>query len=783
MKKLDARLLRMIKNSKGQFISVVVIVVVALSIYISFSTTAININNAIDYYYDETKLSHIHVQLMKIPKGAVEEVKSIAGVTEAQGRVTFDVPLKTQNKDEKVSIRMISIPIGGGSVNRLYSENLISDLTQEKDLILIQQFAQARNIKPGDIIEPFINGRLYNMKVSDIAASSEFVYLMENEQSLLPAPEKFGVAYVSEEFAQSVYGYKGSYNELLIRVKDEEKIDDVVKVLEKKLDKYGVQRIIKREEQLSNNVLTQKLEGFDTMATAIPILFLAVAGIIISIMLSRIVSNDRMAIGVLKALGYSNMDVLFHYLKYALAIGLISSIIGIILGLFLAKLLTEVFILFFNIPLIKVDIQYIYIIYSIVLTSAFCIVSGFMGARHVLGIMPADSMRPEPPKAGKHILLERVGFIWGRLSFSWKIVIRNIMRTKRRFVLLMLGLALAYAINTVPLYMVSSMTSMFSIQFGQFEKMDYVVELSRPMNKNVMKDMAHLLQGAKLEPRLEFPFELKNAWRKKAVSVIGVPQDTQFYEFRDEKNNKIALPKKGILLSEAMAKILNVKKGDYVTVSNFIPGKDDINLEVKGIVKQYLGANAYMNIEHMRDALTEKNLITGISALSKDDLKTKLEDVQNIASVKSVSDIKNSFEEYLDTIIYGTNLYMLFGGILGFALIYNSTIISIAERRMELASLRVMGFDKKEIFWMLAKENSIMAVIAIFLGVPLGIGMISGMAEAFSSEIMTLPLIFAPKIFISAALSTIVFAVIAQLAALKKIRNLNFIDALKSRIS
>ena len=783
MKKLDARLLRMIKNSKGQFISVVVIVVVALSIYISFSTTAININNAIDYYYDETKLSHIHVQLMKIPKGAVEEVKSIAGVTEAQGRVTFDVPLKTENKDEKVSIRMISIPTGGGSVNRLYSENLISDLTQEKDLILIQQFAQARNIKPGDIIEPYINGRIYNMKVSDIAASSEFVYLMENEQSLLPAPEKFGVAYVSEEFAQSVYGYKGSYNELLIRVKDEERIDDVVKVLEKKLDKYGVQRIIKREEQLSNNVLTQKLEGFDTMATAIPILFLAVAGIIISIMLSRIVSNDRMAIGVLKALGYSNMDVLFHYLKYALAIGLISSIIGIILGLFLAKLLTEVFILFFNIPLIKVDIQYIYIIYSIVLTSAFCIVSGFMGARHVLGIMPADSMRPEPPKAGKHILLERVGFIWGRLSFSWKIVIRNIMRTKRRFVLLMLGLALAYAINTVPLYMVSSMTSMFSIQFGQFEKMDYVVELSRPMNKNVMKDMAHLLQGAKLEPRLEFPFELKNAWRKKAVSVIGVPQDTQFYEFRDEKNNKIALPKKGILLSEAMAKILNVKKGDYVTVSNFIPGKDDINLEVKGIVKQYLGANAYMNIEHMRDALTEKNLITGISALSKDDLKTKLEDVQNIASVKSVSDIKNSFEEYLDTIIYGTNLYMLFGGILGFALIYNSTIISIAERRMELASLRVMGFDKKEIFWMLAKENFIMAVIAIFLGVPLGIGMISGMAEAFSSEIMTLPLIFAPKIFISAALSTVVFAVIAQLAALKKIRNLNFIDALKSRIS
>lgn len=783
MKKLDVRLLRMIKNSKGQFISVVVIVIVGLSIFISFSTTAINMSNAVDYYYDETKLSHIHVQLMKIPQAAVQDIKAIEGITEVQGRVAFDVPIKTRDKDERVRIRIISLPPGGGSVNRLYSPEALPDLVKEDSLILIRQFAGARNIKPGDTIEPYINGRAHTMKVSGIASSSEFVYLMENEQSMMPAPDKFGVAYVSEEFAQSVYGYKGSYNELLIRVKDEDKIDDIADELGKKLDKYGIQRIIKREDQLSNKMVTEELRGIDTMAAAIPVLFLAVAGIIISIILSRIVNNDRMAIGVLKALGYSNMEVLFHYLKFALIIGLTGSILGIISGLLLAKLLTNIYVFYFEIPLLKVDIHYIYIIYSIILTSIFCIASGFVGARHVLGVMPADSMRPEPPKAGKHILLEKISFLWRRLSFSWKMVIRNIMRVKRRFMFLVLGLALAYAINTVPLYMGNSVTSMFSIQFGEFQKMDYVVELSRPMNENVIKDMARLLKDAKLEPRLEYPFELKNAWRKKTVSIIGIPRDTEFYEFTDVNNNIITLPQKGIFLTEFLAKALNVKKGDHITVNNFIPGKDDVSLEVKGIIRQYLGANAYMDIENMRETLTEKNMITGISAMSKEDLKTELEDARNISSVSSIGDMRKTFEEYLDTMVVSINVFMFFGGILGFVLIYNSTIISIAERRMELAALRVMGFDKKEIFWMLAKENSVMVVIAILLGIPLGIGMIQSMVQTFNTETYTLPLILTPDIFIKAALATVAFAVIAQLAALKKIHNLNFIDALKSRIS
>lgn len=783
MKKLDVRLLRMVKHSKGQFISVTTIVAVALCIYVLFSITSVNINNAVDQYYSDTSINDLVIELMRIPQAAVDDLKSIDGISDAQGRVSVDVPLQVTDKDEKVNIRVVSLPKNGGVINKLYTIKGNKAELGEDNVIVLEQFANARNINIDEVITPYINGRTYNLKVSGVAASSEYIYLMENEQSLLPALDKFGVVYVTESFAQSVFGYRGSYNEVLIKLREQKNIEDIIDIVEKRLDKYGLKRITKLEDQLSNNVLTQKVDGIQMMSSILPVMFLMVAAIIISIMLSRIVSNDRMAIGVLKALGYSNFNILFHYTKYALSIGLAGSVTGIAGGVLLSKPMSEVFVSYFNIPLSGIKLQHSYIVNAILLTSLFCIGSGLFGARGVIKIMPADSMRPEAPKSGKRILMERITFLWRHIPFSWKMVIRNILRNKRRFSFLVLGLALAYGINVVPLYMMNTMVSMFELQFGEYQKMDYTINFVRPLHEGVITDLSHLIKSGRIEPRLEYPFELVNGWRKNTVGIIGVPQQTAFYKFVDKDSNVVKLPNNGIFITEAVAKSLNVKEGETIIVKSFLPGKEDVSLQVAGIVKQYLGANAYMNIEEMRALLLERQMITGVSVASKDNLKEKLKDVRNISTVSSVGDMKQSFVEYLDTMNLAIGLYMLFGGILGFALIYNATIISISERKMEFASLRIMGFEKKDVYGMISKENLIMALIAIIVGVPLGLGMINGMADSFSSEMITFPVIFSPKFFIQAAAATIIFAIVAQLATLRKIYNLNFIDALKSRIS
>ncbi|HNU80480.1 MAG TPA: FtsX-like permease family protein, partial [Bacillota bacterium] len=544
-----------------------------------------------------------------------------------------------------------------------------------------------------------------------------------------------------------------------------------------------VKKIIKLEDQLSNDVLEQELDGIEMMSSVLPVMFLTVAAIIISIMLSRIVNNDRMAIGVLKALGYGNRIVLSHYIKYALAIGLAGAILGIWGGMMLAGPISRYYTVFFNIPLAGVKIQYGYIFYGILLTCMFCTVSGLLGARRVIRIMPADSMRQEAPKSGKRTFIEKVSFFWKHVPFSWKMVIRNILRNKKRFAFLVLGLAMAYGINTVPLYMKDAMMSMFELQYGEYQKMDYTIQFNGPQNERIIVDLNNLIEVRRIEPRIEYPFELAKDWRKMTVSVIGVPRQTAFHKFIDMKDNVIILPESGIFITEAIAEKLNAKKGDTITIKSFIPGKDDIETKVTGIFKQYLGANAYMNIESMEELLLEEQLITGVSVAAQADLKDELKDVANISAVNSVDDMYRAFEEYMDLMLLAIGFYMLFGGVLGFALIYNSTIIGISERTMEFATLRIMGFDRKDVYGMICRENFVMGGIAIIVGIPLGAGMIKGMVESFSSDIMTLPYILKPEAFIQAAAATIIFVIIAQLATLRKIYNLNFIDALKSRIS
>lgn len=785
MKKLDVRLLRLIKNSKGQFISISVMVVLALTIYVSFSMVADNLNDSIFNYYEATSFGDVFVEVVKIPKSAIDKLHSIEGIEKAEGRISSDVPLRVEDPNEKVRVRVVSLPKEEDGLNNAYLLNGKKLMDKSKATMVLQQFAVARGITTEDKIVPYIAGREYPLDVAGIVGSPEYIYLMENEQALMPAPEKFGVIYVTEDFAQSVLGYQGSYNEVMIKIKDGyiNQIDSIVDEIEDELDRYGVRQTVKREDQLSHSMMMQEVEQLETMATAITVLFLIVAGVIINVMLSRIVKNDRMSIGVMKALGYNNVKILAHYTKFSVMIGLVGSVLGILFSIPLSAAFTQMYMLYMNIPMFKMKVYAAYFVYGIILTSVFCIISGLMGARSVLKILPADSMRPEAPKAGGRIWLENVKLVWNAISFSTKMVIRNILRNKRRAVFLMVGIALTYSITMVPIFMSSVWGNLFVLQYGEFQTMDYNIDFAKTMNHNALRELSQMIEVDLIEPKTEIPFELQNGWKKEIVSIIGISKNTTFYHLESPEGYPIDVPSSGLILSENLAKSLSVHIGDEILVKNYLPEKEDQSMIVKGITKQYLGANAYMDIETMSDLLGEKGVVTGALMNSKDEVVSKLMNVENIRQVQSVQDMKNSFLEFMDMMIYSVGVMMLFGGILGFAIVYNVTIISISERTMEFSSLRVMGFDKNEIYKMITKENSMMTLLGIILGIPLGYSMCKGIATSLSTELYSIPLIIEPISYVITAIATAFFVILAQLATIRKIYHLNFMEALKNRIS
>ncbi len=785
MKKLDTKLIRSIKNSKGQFISITIMIVLALTIYVSLSMVGDNLYSSIYHYYDITNFGDIFVEVSRIPQNAIDKLTSIEGVEMAQGRISVDVPLRVKDPSEKVNVRIVSIPDEEIRINDLYTLDGEKLGKNPRTTVVLQQFFDGRKMALGEIITPYIGGTEYSLEVIGVVGSPEYIYLMENEQALLPAPDKFGVIYISEEFAQMVLGYQGSYNEVMIKIDEEQlnRIDSIMDEIEDELDRYGVRRITKRDDQLSHSMMMQEVESLEAMSGAITFIFLMVAAVIINIMLSRMVKRDRTSIGVMKAIGYTNMDILIHYAKYSISMGLIGSFIGILLSIPLSKVFTDLYIMYMNVPVFGMKIYYEYFVYGILLTSIFCILSGFFGARSVLKINPSESMRPEAPKSGKRIWLEKVKFIWNRITFSWKMVIRNIFRNKRRALFLVGGIALTYAISMVPIYMSTIFNTMFDLQYGQFQTMDYNIDFVVPMNKNVTLEVLQLIDSDHIEPKAEIPFELSRGWRKETTSVIALSSDTKFFNFKDENGLDFTIPERGIVLSQILAKLLDVQVGDEIVIKSYFPDKDDKAIKVVGIVEQYLGSNAYMDINQMYELLEEKDLVTGVLLNSNDDVVTKLKDVKNIRQIQSLQDMRESLLEFMDMIIASMSIMLIFGGVLGFAIVYNVTTVSINERIMEFSSLRVLGFDKNQIYRLVTRENSLMTVFGILLGIPLGYGMCVGLSTAVSTEIYSIPIMITPGTYIISAIATIIFITIAQLATIRKIHNINFMEALKNRVS
>lgn len=782
MKNLDKRLLRMVKATKGQYIAVLMIVITGIFVFTAVNNSATNLRETLDSYYRDTNFADIFVSCANIPEKLEDTIINEANIKEAEGRLVFDTRFITGNDDEKVTVRVISVDGNENKINKLFMKKGKREL-KEKEVIVIDQFASARGINPGDEASIQINGKKYVFKVTGIASSPEYVYIMENEQSFLPDLMNFGVVFVNEDYLRKISGTNGSFNEIVLKVNNMGDISKTGKFLKDYLDKYGVKRVIEKKEQLSNSMMDEEIKGLEKVSGSIPIVFLLFAGIMLSSMLSRIVKKDRASIGVLKALGFMDLDILIHYLKYAASVGVIGGLSGSLIGTAMSGMMTALYLNYFNIPMLDIRIFYDRIAVSVVLSLLFCIVSGLWGVRRIVKINPAESMMPEAPKKGKRIIIEKIKFIWNRMPFTWKMVLRNIFREKKKFLFIGAAVSITLSMMIMTFWMNDIMDVMFNRHYGEFMKIEYNIGFKGFQDKSVMNDISKEISFKNIEGRIEMPFEIENGRASKVVNIVGLEKDTVFYEFMDTVGKKVTVPENGILLSSNLAKALNVAKGDQVLIKNFIPQKDDGYITVKGVINQSLGINGYMNIDFLSKKFLDKNVINGVYINSGDNVSRKLNDINEIGTIQSQKEMKGVFQQFTGLITAFIGFMIVFSGILGFVIMYSMTLMSINERTMEFSSLRVMGFANSEIFYMVVRENMIMSLLGIIFGIPLGIQLINYMGKSFSTDIYTMN---EPVTITGVALSiaaTVVFLMLAQLMTYAKINKLDFIDSLKSRIS
>lgn len=781
VKKLNLRLLRLIKITKGQFIAVLSIIVTGIFIFTAVSNSAKNLRDTLDDYYSTTKFADIFVTAAAIPERLERELEGTENIRQADVRLSLEFRFITDDDEDKVNVRAVSVDGEENKINELYIKKGKRKLS-EREIIVIDQFAIARGIDIKDEITLNINGKKHKFTVSGIASSPEYVYLMENEQVLLPDYEKFGVVFIEEDYLRKISG-RGYFNELVIRVNNQDNIDKSKDYLEDRLEKYGLMRVIDRDEQLSNSMMNEELSGLEKVSQSIPILFLFFAGIMLAIMLSRVVKKDRTSIGVLKALGFLDSEIILHYLKYAASVGVMGGLLGSLIGTAASGAMTGMYLEFFNIPMLTVQVYYERIFLSVVLSFIFCLAAGFWGIKNILKINPAESMKPEPPKRGKRIILENFKLFWNKLSFSWRIVYRNIFREKKKFIFIAAAVCITCSLMIMTMWMNEIIDSMLVDHYRDFMKMEYNVSFDGFQDERVINEIKENISYKHMEGRIELPFEIKNGRNSKIVNVIGLVEKSDFYNFKDSDGNKLMVPKEGMILSSNLAQALNADIGDKILLESFIPDRDHEYVRVAGIIEQSLGMNGYMNIDYLNRIFLDKGIINGLYINSDDHVKVKLDNINKIMSIQSQEEMQGVFEEFTGLIMVFMGFMVLFSGMLGFVILYSMTLMSINERTMEFSSLRVMGFTKGEIFKMLIKENMVMSILGIIAGIPLGKWLIDYIGMAFNTDIYTLQGHISTKEIIVAIILTIIFIISAQLMTYVKIHKLDFMQSLKSRIS
>lgn len=788
---LRRKTLRDIKENIGVYLACIVVIAIGLLLYTSMSIAVESMDKAQREFYSETNFADGFITLTGYPENKLNSLTLLPGIDQVAGRIVKEVRVIDQEKDSNRYLKMVTLnEKNTPQINRI--QLIEGKLPRENrpEILVDPKFLAANHLSLGDSVDLSIDGNQVSLSITGTAQSPEFIYIMRNAQDLYPSAEEFGIAYVSLSTLKSLVKEKGQVNDIVFTLEDGVSFDSVKDNLKAELKPYGFRSIVPRKDQTSNSILTSEIKQIRTMTKTLPVVFLGVAAIILYTMLRRLIEQQRVSIGTLKAFGFTDGEIVLHYMTYPVLIGTIGGLLGGLSGVALSFPLTAMYKEFFALPGLHSEFSLKYLFISLALAIVFSVLSGIKGSLDVLRLEPAQAMRPPAPGTARKTLIEKFAWFWQTLSSQAQMGIRDVFRTPTRSLFNVIGIAVVYSLMTVS-WSMQNMTDLLTVvQLEQVQTYDVKLLLTEASPSGAVKfAVAHEPGVTKVEPVLEVPASLRNGWLKKDVALMGLSEESTLYNILDKNGRRLEVPDYGVLLSEHLAKSLNVTAGDVIYVESPLRretlSQKGESLLVKGVVPQYVGLNAFMKDTELQRFLRQGEISTAM--LIKMDpgevgaMKSKYQNASNVSSIESLKDTGAKIQKMMESFGFTVWLLAVLGGICGFALIYNASIISLSERKRELASLRVLGMTPREVLRVITSEQWTIYVFGILLGIPMAFGLSMSMAQSMSNDMYSLPADLPPMALLGAAAGTAVSVLVAQSRAYYKIKSLPYVEILATR--
>lgn len=782
---LDRKLVRDLGKMKGQAAAVALVMACGLAMMVMARSLIHSLDSTRQEYYQSNRFSEVFASLKRAPNSLLDRVRAIPGVAAAQAGISVEVTLDVPGLDEPASGLVRSVPdLGAPELNRLFLRAGEGLTPGSRGQVLVgEAFADANQLRPGGTIAILLNGRLRQFKVAGIVLSPEFIF-ESRPGSALPDNRTYGIFWMPYEELAAAFDLDGAFNYVTLTLAPGASERAVITALDRLLLPYGGLGAVGRADHPSHIRVSDEIRVLRILSIGFPLVFLSVAAFMTNSVLSRLLALQREQIAILKAFGFTNRQIVIHYLKFALVMVAAGTALGAVGGVILGQRLVLLYHRFFRFPDLDFRLDQTAFPLALLVSVAAAMLGVLSSVRRAARLPPAEAMRPEPPANYRPAFLERSG-VAHFLSHTFRIAVRNLERKPVQAFFTVAGLALATGILIVPNCFRDGVREVLDFQWDVIQRQQVSVGLSDPSSTSVNHLFKQLPGVIHAEPFRGAPVRLRFGPRHRQIGLDGLPAEGLLNRVIDARNRQVILPPDGIIVSTKLAEVLGARVGDELIVEVLEGRRSVRNVRLAGLSEDFAGIAAYMDIRAVNRLLGEGDLITGASCtVDPKHWPRFLSELKGIPRVSWVAVKESLRANFRETTAASINvlqsIYLMFATVVTFGVVYNNARISLAERARELATLRVIGFSRREVGAVLITELVLLAIVAVPLGLLVGTGFAIVILQSVNTETVRLPLVLTTYNYAFAVSVVTVASALSALVVLRRLNQLDLVGVLKA---
>lgn len=737
-------------------------------------------------YYDLYRFADLFAPLVRAPEPVMERIRRIEGVGTAESRISARAILDLPGVVEPAQAVIHSLPPGGRpAVNALVLRSgRFPDPSRADEVVANELFANANRLRPGDRLNGTLYGKQVRLRIVGTALSPEYVYAVAPGQ-IFPDNRRFGVLWMGRAPLAAALNLTHSFNDVVLRLAPGARQGEVIRRIDRILEPYGGVGAYGRDQQISDRFLSSEIDQLRTVADILPPIFLGVAAFLLNIVLARLVDTEREVIGLLKAFGYRDRTVMLHYASLAVLLSVGGLVLGSLLGLWLGHGLAVLYQRFYVFPFLRFTAGADVFLVAAAATMA-AVLTGALGAvRRSARLAPAEAMRPPAPAdySGR-----RLGDRIARLGPDEpsRIILRGLMRRPVRTALTVTGLAAGLGLYIASASSMDNIDRMIALIFGQGQRQDLMITFAEPRDARAIYALARLPGVMRVEPYRSAGARLIAGPRMKREAISSIADDSDLARVVDVSGHVVGPLPYGAVLSSMLARDLGVGPGDRIVAEVTEGRRPRLEIPVATVIDTPIGSSAWLDRRYVNRLLLEGETVSGAN-LSVDRaqlprLYAALKRTPMVAGVTSVESMYRGIQETIaENMGRSALFYTGFAALIVLGIVYNSARISLSERARDLASLRVLGFRRREVAFVLIGEQVLLLLLSLPLGMLMGIGLSWYMTQAFSMDMFTIPFTIRVATLAKGVLVVATAGALTMLLIRSRVDGLDLIAALKTR--